>query len=81
MTRADFLELGNFIAIVTKRETIHNPSLCTIKNRLFNFIILTGSTCCIRAINDSNKKCGMFKSLRDAKKYVCDYMYTGEELL
>lgn len=68
ITLNDFIELGNHIAKVSKKETECITSELKIYNEDFNYIGLFYNTICIKHKSDNKNK--QYKTLRGAITYV-----------
>ena len=68
ITLSDFIELGNHIAKVSKKETQCIVSELTIYNIDFDYINLFYNTICIKHENDNKTR--QYKTLRGAIAYV-----------
>lgn len=68
LTLSDFIELGNHIAKVSKKETQCIVSELTIYNIDFDYISLFYNTVCIK--HETDNKTRQYKTLRGAIAYV-----------
>lgn len=71
--------LGYYIALVTESETTYQPHLLTIKNKMFNYIIMTGQSCCLKAKFDRDIKIKRFDTLKGAINYIRAELPTGKD--
>lgn len=77
MTRAEFLELGNYISLLSTRITTYDAKLLCIHNSMFKYVILTGKKCCIKSIKDSDNKVCSFDTLEQVKDYIRSFSVEG----
>ena len=77
MTRAEFLEFGNYIACLSTRLTIYYGDRPKIENNMFKYIYWMGNKCFIKSMKDSSDIVRGFNTLQDVKEYIRAYPVEG----
>lgn len=81
MTEKQFIEVGNYITLLSSRITTYCPERFCIENSLFEYIKLVGNTCCLKLKADTSTGVPHFKTLADIKTYINSFKLNGVKRL
>jgi hypothetical protein len=81
MTEKQFIEVGNYITLLSSRVTTYYPERRIIENSLFEYIRLVGSSCCLKLKADASTGVPHFKTLEEIKTYINSFKLNGVKRL